>query len=236
MKLLGWILLLSVIAGIAYTVYYFFFPTTKTTTTALAFLTQPPISIYAAEGSTVALTPTIVGEDDQVLYRWLMALAGDTTIATNGTSTSVQLQYTVVAETLSYSFTMTTELSGASFYFEAIDSNQFISTKITVVKIGTTPVIISQPSSLSIVAGNPASFTVEATATPQTGVTYQWFSAPAGSSSFTLIHSDFGRSTSLAVSGNNGVSLAMNGTQYYVIVTCAGTVTSNTVTLAVTSS
>ncbi len=91
------------------------------------------------------------------------------------------------------------------------------------------PAIAQQPQNQTVSAGMSATFNVTATGG---NLSYQWESAPAGSSSFTAISGAIGSSYTVA-----GTTLAQNGTQYLCKVSnTAGSISSGTATLTVLAS
>src|SRR5262249_16826040 len=85
----------------------------------------------------------------------------------------------------------------------------------------------TQPSSVTVLPGKPATFTVVALVAAGATVTYQWQQAAAGSSTFADISGATSASYNIA-----STTLVMNGTQYRVNVTSGGTtLTSSVATL-----
>ena len=100
------------------------------------------------------------------------------------------------------------------------------STIAAVTMPGSTNVTItSQPANVTVTAGQTATFTVAASGTAT--LTYQWSSAPSGSTTFTAIN---GATSASYTTG--ATSTAMSGTQYRCVATnSAGSATSNAATL-----
>ena len=90
------------------------------------------------------------------------------------------------------------------------------------------PVITQDPTNASVYSGQTATFTVAATGG---GLSYQWQSAPSGSSTFRSISGGTGKSYTSPV-----LAVANNGTQLRCVVTnAANSATSNAAVLTVTS-
>jgi predicted transglutaminase-like cysteine proteinase len=93
----------------------------------------------------------------------------------------------------------------------------------------TQPMITQQPQSQTVSAGMAATFSVSATGG---NLSYQWESAPAGSSSFTPIGGAAGSSYTASAT-----TLAQSGTQYMCVVSnTAGSASSSAATLSVVAS
>jgi hypothetical protein len=93
---------------------------------------------------------------------------------------------------------------------------------------GGSPAIIQQPQGLTVTAGATATFSVTATGS---GLSYQWSSAPSGSSTFTSISG-----ATVSSYTTPATALAQSGTQYMCAVSNGnGSVNSSAATLTVTA-
>ena len=145
-------------------------------------------------------------------------------------STNGGTSYTNVSGATSTTLTVsgTTAAQNGSLY-HAVFTNSIGSTtsNAATLTVNFAPAITTQPASSTVTAGQTATFTVVATGNP--APTYQWASAPSGSSTFTNISG--ATSATLTVAS---ATAAQNGNQYRVTVTnSVGTVTSSIATLTV---
>jgi hypothetical protein len=195
-------------------------PATVTVTTGNVpptIVTQP-VSQTVAIGGTATFTVTAVGSPT-LTYQWYQVPAGTTTgVALPGaTSTS----YTVPA-------TATLQSNDQDAYY-VIVSNPYgqavsLQAKLTV-GAGIQIAIANEPVTAYANTGAPASFSVKATSTAP--LTYQWYVAPPGSSTFTSISGATAAtytipSTTLIQSGSVFYVTVSNGTTAAVTSTSAG--------------
>ena len=129
------------------------------------------------------------------------------------------------------------DLTSSTFGSLAVGSRDFFNQAIPVAVYdigayeapasGTLPAITTQPSNVTVTAPTTATFAVSASGSP--APTYQWHSAPSGSSTFTAI---IGATSASYTTGATVVS--MSGTQFRCVATnSVGSVTSTAATLTV---
>jgi predicted transglutaminase-like cysteine proteinase len=107
----------------------------------------------------------------------------------------------------------------------AVSQADWTKSASTTISLYPAPGITTQPQSQSVATGGTATFTVVASGP---GLSYQWWSAPAGSSSFSPIGGATGSSYTTGT-----VSQAVNGTQYECVVSDTfGSTTSNIAVLS----
>jgi Immunoglobulin domain/Immunoglobulin I-set domain len=135
-----------------------------------------PASVTVAVGSTPTLTVTAVGPPT-LTYQWYLIPAGSITGSAISGATSAS--YTVPA-------TNTTVSNDQDGYYVIVSNSYGQATSQTaILSVGNGIQITKQPVSVYVSAGAPATFSVTATSTLT--LTYQWFEAKPGSSTFTAI-------------------------------------------------
>jgi len=170
-------------------------------------ITTQPSSASAVVGSSVSFS--VVATGDSLTYQWYQG-----TVAISGATSSV---YTIASVTSSY--------SGRVYHVVVTNSKGSVTSStatLTVTTTSTAPSITTQPTSQTVAAGLSATFSVVASGS---NLTYQWYRDSA------------------AISGAMSASYVLNtatssdsGASFYVVVSnTAGSATSNTVTLTVTS-
>jgi hypothetical protein len=168
-------------------------------------ITQQPTNDTVTAGQTAAFSVVAMGTAP-LTYHWFM----------NGTAAGTNSNSFSIAQT-------TAGQTGAQIYVKvsnATGSATSTTVTLTVTAAATAPTITQQPVSVTVTAGQPATFSVAATGT--TPLTYQWFmngaAAGANSNAFSIAQTTTGQT----------------GAQIYVKVSNAkGSATSNTVTLIV---
>jgi hypothetical protein len=226
---IGKIFLLLVVVGLCIGAYYYY--VSMSSPTAVMSITQQPDSTQTVVvGATVTLKFTIANLSPDTVFMW--------TRAPPGTGTD-DPRVSLPNPSPTYSFTMTADLDGARYYFLAVNDLDVVQGNEITVKLGATPKITSQPSNKTVSAGatTGASFSVTATVTVGT-ISYQWYVCAPGSTTFVKQISSNGRASTYTFGLSNSdvktLTKAMSGTQLYVVVTAAGTVTSSTATLTIT--
>ncbi|HYE04469.1 MAG TPA: hypothetical protein VEL07_03005 [Planctomycetota bacterium] len=196
-------------------------PITRFTTIAIPTTNQPPqVSAGPDRSVTLPATAALAGSasDDGLPNNTLTTtwskVSGPGTVSFSAPSSPTSNASFSVAGT--YVLRLTASDGSAS----ASDD-----TSVVVTPAATMPAITTQPADRSVVAPTTATFTVAASGSP--APTYQWQSAPPGSSTFGAI------SGATAASYTTGAtSAAMSGTRYRCIATnSAGSATSSAATL-----
>jgi hypothetical protein len=139
-------------------------------------ITTPPVSQTVAIGSTPTLTVTAVGPPT-LTYQWYRIPAGSNTgTAITGATAAA---YTVPAAD-------TTATNDQDAYYVIVSNSYGQATSpIAILVIGNGIQITKQPVTAYVSAGGSATFSV--TATSALPLTYQWFEAAPGTSSFSAI-------------------------------------------------
>jgi hypothetical protein len=170
-------------------------------------------------GGTTSFTVVATGSPT-LTYQWFRIAAGASLGTAIGGATSAT--YNVPA-------TATTVANDQDRYYVVVSNayGQAISSKVTLA-VGVGILITQQPQNAYVNVGDTATFTVAATSLLP--LTYQWYSAPAGSSTFTAISG--ATNTTLTVSS---AALSDNGTIYEAVVSngTSVNVTSSTAALFV---
>ena len=175
-------------------------------------ITSQPVSVTVASGKTAAVT--VKAQGDGLKYKWYYRNAGDSNFAYTSTFTGN-----------TYSVTMTSGRAGRQVYCVVTDQYG-VSVKSNTVTLGmpTAVKITTQPVSVAVANGQTAKVTVKAQGD---GLTYKWYYADAGSSTFKLTTSFKGSSYSVSMTD------ARAGRRIYCVITdqYGNSVRSNTVTL-----
>ncbi len=165
-------------------------------------ITQP-IGLDVTVGATTASFTVVATGSGTLTYKWYRIPAGQSvgTLVTGATSATYTLPATATA------------VGNDQDEYYVIVSNaygQAISSKVTLA-VGAGILITQQPETAYVDVGDTATYTVAATSLLP--LTYQWYSAPAGSSTFTAISG--ATNTTLTVSG---AALTDDGNDYKVVV------------------
>jgi hypothetical protein len=179
--------------------------TVNATATAPA-ITQQPANATVTAGQTAAFSVAATGTAP-LTYQWFM----------NGTAAGTNSNMFSIAQT-------TTGQTGAQIYVKVSNTTGSATSNTVTLTVNPaapiSPTITTQPTNLTVTAGQSATFTVTATGTAP--LTYQWFmnGTAVGTNSNTYTISQ--------------TTLGQTGAQIYVTVTnTPGTATSQTVTLTV---
>ena len=178
-------------------------------------ITQNPANASVYSGRTA--TFTVVATGGGLSYQWQSAPSGSSTFANIGGATGSSYTSPI----------LTVADNGTQFRCVVTNSvNSATSSAAIVTVTSAVPMITQNPSDVSVYSGHTATFTVAATGP---SLTYQWQSAPNGSSTFTNIGGATGTSYTTPV-----LALADNGTQFRCVVTSyAAPVSSNAAKLTV---
>jgi uncharacterized protein YkwD len=190
--------------------------TTKTVTMSIAdpvTITTQPKNYVGAAGSTA--TATVKASGDGLTYQWYFANPGETSFTKSGNKTAT------------YSATLTEANSGRRMYCVITDTygNTAKSNTVTMTVGASAIMIKTQPKNYVGAAGSTATATVVATGE---GLTYQWYFANPGATSFT-------KSGSKTATYSATLTAANSGRRIYCVITDASgnTVTSNTITMRI---
>ncbi len=195
---------------------------TKTTTITFnitagagpAITTQPTSVAVCAPGFA---TFTVASSTAGVTYQWQSALPAGAFSNIGG------------ATSASYTFGVASAAPNG-FQYRCIVSTQCGTTtsSVATLTVNTAAAITTQPTNQSACTGSTATFTVGATGT---GVTYQWQSATVATGPWTNVGANAASYTT--------PSITLTTPSFYRVIvtttTCAGSVTSNTVTLAISA-
>ncbi|HEY2821757.1 MAG TPA: hypothetical protein VGJ06_12010 [Candidatus Acidoferrum sp.] len=164
-------------------------------------ITQP-IGLDVAAGVTALFTVVATGSGT-LTYQWYRIPAGQSV----GTAVAGATSATYIAP-----ITATAIANDQDEYYVIVSNayGQAISTKVTLA-VGAGILITQQPETAYVSVGDTATYTVAATSLLP--LTYQWYSAPAGSSTFTAIS---GATNATFTVG--AAALAENGNVYKVVV------------------
>ncbi|HEX4379246.1 MAG TPA: hypothetical protein VH022_04390, partial [Candidatus Acidoferrum sp.] len=179
-----------------------------------------PIGLDVPVASTTAAFTVVATGSGTLTYQWYRIPAGQSvgTLVTGATSATYILPATA-----------TTITNDQDQYYVLVSNayGQTISTKATLA-IGSGILITQEPETAYVNEGDTATYTVAATSLLP--LTYQWYSAPAGSATFTAISG--ATNTTFTVSS---ATLAENGNVYKVVVSngVSANVTSTTAALFV---
>ncbi|MEK7413969.1 MAG: right-handed parallel beta-helix repeat-containing protein [Planctomycetota bacterium] len=183
---------------------------TITTQPTNAAVTAPATATFSVV-ATGTPTPT---------YQWQSAPSGSSTFT--AISGATLASYTTTATT--------TAMTGMQYRCVVTNSAGAATSTVATLTVTAAPVaptITTQPVNKIVTAPATATFSVVATGTP--APTYQWQSAPSGSSTFTAISGAIAASYTTAAT-----TTAMTGMQYRCVVTnSAGSVTTSVATLTV---
>lgn len=181
---------------------------------AAPLITSHPVSQTVCEGSNVTFSVAATGS-----FQWQVSINGGSTWLNIGGATSSSLAFTGVDATFN------------NLQYRCVVSNVCGSSNsnAAILTVNTTPVITSQPQSVTLCSGSSNTFCVIATGT---NLTYQWESSPVCGGPFTNIGG--ATSSCLIVTG------ATTTTAYRCKVTstggCTSTVTTNCALLTIVTS
>ncbi|WP_158792560.1 immunoglobulin domain-containing protein [Granulicella sp. L60] len=165
-------------------------------------ITQP-ISQTVAVGGTATFTVVAAGTPT-LLYQWYQVPAGTTT--SNAITGATSASYTVPD-------TATTITNDQDAYYVIVTNSYGQATSIkATLAVGSGILITQQPTNQYVNAGSPATFSV--TAVSALTLTYQWFVAAPGSSSFEVVPG-----ATSATYTQPSTTTAESGSVYYVVVT-----------------
>ena len=191
---------------------------TVTVPTTTPVITTDPSSITVSSGDTASFTAAATGTPTPTV-QW--------EISTNSGSSFTPISD---ATSTTYSFTAATSENGDEY--EAVFTNSVgtattTAATLTVTVPTTTPVITTDPSSITVSSGDPASFTAAATGTPTP--TVQWEISTNSGSSFTPI------SDATSTTYSFTAATSENGDEYEAVFTnSVGTATTTAASLTVT--
>ncbi len=173
-------------------------------------ITTQPKNYVGAVGSTATATVKATGEG--LTYQWYFANPGAAGFTKSGSKTAT------------YSATLTAANSGRRMYCVITDAYGNTVTSNTVTMTASLS-ITTQPKNYVGAVGSTATATVKATGE---GLTYQWYFANPGATSFT-------KSGSKTAAYSATLTASNSGRRMYCVITDAygNTVTSNTVTMSV---
>ncbi len=181
--------------------------------TAPIKIAEQPKSYVGAAGSTA--TATVAATGDGLSYQWYFANPGATSFTKSGSKTA------------NYSAALTAANSGRRLYCVVKDTHgNSVMTKIVTMTTGTAPIkITAQPTNYVGAAGSTATATVAATGD---GLTYQWYFANPGATSFT-------KSGSKTATYSATLTAANSGRRMYCVITDSkgNSIVTNIVTMKV---
>ena len=180
-------------------------------------ITVQPASVSAVDGTEAVFTVTVTGAG--LSYQWYYEAPDDTdwTPVTSG-GDKAALTVTAIAEKDNY-----------KYYCEITNGTDTVKSKaatLTVTPRPPLPTIKAHPSSVTVVAGGSAVFTVDAEGE---GLSYQWYAQSANATKWTKI-TENGSNAQYTVTA----LMEMNGSRYYCEVSnISGSVDSSAATLTV---
>ena len=191
---------------------------TETAASPPTITTQPANQTVSA-GATAAFS--LVASGSGLTYQWQKAPSGSSTFTNISGATAAS--YTTPA-------TVSTD-SGSQFKCIVTNSGGSVTSTAATLTVNTTaPAITTQPANKNVNVGQTATFSVTASGTAP--LSYQWQSAPSGSSTYTNLSG----ATSASYT-TPATALTDTGTTFKCIVTnSAGSATSNAATLTVSAS
>jgi hypothetical protein len=181
-------------------------------------IVQQPMGQSVAAGASVTFTALAVGTPT-ITYQWYRIAAG----AATGTAISgaTGTSYTVPAGLTAASD------NGDQYYVIATNAYGQAASQDATLAIGNGILIITQPVSQYVLAGQTATFSV--TATSSSPLTYQWYEAAPGSASFAAVAGATGASYSVT-----NTTVSESGSVFRVVVSNGtSSVTSSTAALYV---
>ena len=167
-------------------------------------ITKQPASQTVAVGGTPTLSVTATGSGT-LTYQWYVIPAGQTTATAVANATAS-----------TYKLPATTTLNDQDQYYAIVANSygQAVSQNATIA-VGAGIQITQQPKNVYVNPGTPATFSVTATST--SALTYQWYEAAPGSSTFNLITNATSSSYTVASPATTD-----NGSVFYVVVSNGG--------------
>ena len=190
--------------------------TVNTGTATAPVFTLQPVSATVTAPATATFTVAASGNPAPT-YQWMRKNPGGGSFAAISGATSAS--YTTVATSPAD--------SGTQFECVATNTSGSATSNAATLTVQSIPVILSQPSSVTVTAPATATFFVFATGNP--APSYQWMQEASGGSSFTAISGATNSSYTTPAT-----TAANSGTQYECVVSnSAGSVTSSPATLTV---
>ena len=178
-------------------------------------ITQQPLSTTVAAGQTASFSVTAT-DGGSLSYQWQSKTSGGASFSDIGGATGTS--YTTPPTSASD--------DGTQFQVVVTNASGSVTSNPATLTVETIPSINPQPQSVTVTAGQTASFSVSATGG---GLSYQWQSRVSGAGSFSNIPGATNSSYTTPAT-----SLADNGTQFRVAVNnLAGPTISNAATLTV---
>ncbi len=179
-------------------------------------ITQQPTSVVVSPGASARV---LVGvEGDGMTFKWYFANAGESTFTR-----------TTAFGGNTYTVAMNSARNGRRVYCVITDQyGKSVTTNTVTLNMGNTLKITQQPASVTVAAGATAKVTI---GVQGEGLTYKWYYANKGASSFTRTGSFTGNTYSVSMNA------ARAGRRIYCVITdkYGNSVKTNTVTLGMTS-
>jgi extracellular elastinolytic metalloproteinase len=185
------------------------------TVNSQAVITAQPANFNACTGSTATFSVTVTGTTPT--YQWQVSTDGG-------------LNYTNIPGATTSTLSLPSVTSGMNNNLYQVVINNACTSNLTsaaaLLNVSEPAAITTQPSPVTVCAGNNASFSVTATGT---NITYQWQVSVDGGANYTNITGAASATLNLA-----SVTAAMNNNRYRVVISsCGPTLTSNAVILTV---
>ena len=160
-------------------------------------ITKQPEDAMVKSGQTI--TATVEAEGENLTYTWYYAKKGSSTYTKSSITTNT------------YSTTMDSSRNGRKVYCVVKDAyGQSVKSATATLWLETTPLVITQqPESITVKNGEKAAVTVKASGD---GLTYKWYYAKAGSSSFS-------KSSTTGKTYSTTMNTDRDGRQVYCVVT-----------------
>ena len=176
-------------------------------------ITTQPTSVTVTAGQTATFKVTAAGATS---YQWYVSKdkgATWTEILNNSTSAT-------------YALATQAKHNGYRYYCKVTNAAGSVYSNTVTLTVNSKPVITTQPTNVTVTAGQTATFKVTATG----ATSYQWYYRTSSSGSWTTVAASSGKTSTYSLTAET----RHNGYQYYCKVTnAAGSVISNTVTLTV---
>ena len=179
-------------------------------------ITSQPVDQYAEVGDVATFSVEATGQN--LNYQWYFSNNGGGSWTKSGAES---------AKTANYSFTVAKAHDGRQFKCVVSGNNGTATSEIAALHLSAPTSIITQPSDQHVVAGNTATFTVEASGE---NLTYQWFFSKDGGNSWTMSGAESAKTPNYSFTALK----AQDGRMFKCQVTSAfGTITSETATLII---
>ena len=176
-------------------------------------ITTQPTNVTVTAGQTATFKVTAAGATS---YQWYVSKdkgATWTEILNNSTSAT-------------YALATQAKHNGYRYYCKVTNAAGSVYSNTVTLTVNSKPVITTQPTNVTVTAGQTATFKVTATG----ATSYQWYYRTSSSGSWTTVAASSGKTSTYSLTAET----RHNGYQYYCKVTnAAGSVISNTVTLTV---